>query len=121
MILQNLPAKPFSRIPPGDCLWHLDNLKNEETFFFFFFSGAVQLVKCNHYRSAVYFTESINNKQCPQRAYRCATYADFANGLCSKCPSPDCPVMGYNAVNFKNILSGKFYLKTEDEKPFCCK
>ena len=37
MILQNLPVKAFSRTPPGDCFWHLDNLKKEETFILFFF------------------------------------------------------------------------------------
>jgi len=81
--------------------------------------GAVQLVKCSHYRSVVYFTESINNKQCPGRAYKCATWDDFANGLCARCPKTGCPLMGFNSIEHKGISKGKYYLQTEQKMPYC--
>ena len=75
---------------------------------------------CSHGRAPDLFIESITS-QCPFRAYPCAGgWDDFTRGNCLTCPSTGCPEMGYKAINSKGKASGKYYLFTNDEKPFSC-
>lgn len=99
------------------------SLLNNNSLLITLFIIAVGLVNsgiCSHGRAPDLFIESITS-QCPFRAYPCTGgWDEFTRGNCQACPSSGCPEMGYNAINSKGKASGKYYLFTNDEKPFSC-
>ncbi|RNA11919.1 pancreatic triacylglycerol lipase, partial [Brachionus plicatilis] len=70
---------------------------------------------CNHIRCEYYFAESIFS-ECSFKAAACDSYENFKAGKC-KCNGNNCSLMGLNANTTDE--SGKFFLDTNDVKPFC--
>ncbi|XP_041358215.1 inactive pancreatic lipase-related protein 1-like isoform X2 [Gigantopelta aegis] len=85
----------------------------------FHFSEIKNDVVCSHIRSHDYFTESLTQSDCQFVAYPCTSYEDFTSGKCTSCGSSPCPIMGYFSEKYKR--TGKFYLNTHKEAPFCKK
>ena len=81
-------------------------------FFFFFLS-----VACSHSRATQYFIASVHGT-CSWTAYPCNSYASFRFGRCRACKGA-CSSMGFDADRTKR--TGKFYLKTNRNNPFCGK
>ncbi|XP_056013680.1 inactive pancreatic lipase-related protein 1-like [Ostrea edulis] len=71
-------------------------------------------LSCSHIRAIDFFIESINS-QCEFLAFPCKTYLDFVRGKCTSCEK-GCNKMGYHA---NNKSTGKFYLNTGADRPFC--
>lgn len=88
-----------------------------------FVEPARRLVACSHMRSFDYFIASIQQENCFTAAH-CPSWSDFESGKCS-CEGNQCAMMGIAADEYKKFLthkdSLKFYLKTADSAPFCCK
>ncbi|XP_077597335.1 lipase member H [Stigmatopora nigra] len=81
--------------------------------------------KCDHQRSVYLFCESLKHI-CTSRAFPCNNYKDFQDGKCTSCEQfgdAGCPVLGYDIVNFKNILltmgQSKNFFITNQKAPFC--
>ena len=68
-------------------------------------------------RALKYYIESVK-RSCPWRAYPCVNYDTFKRGRCRSCNGA-CPRMGYDADLTKR--TGKLFLKTTSNAPFCCK
>ncbi|RWS05201.1 pancreatic triacylglycerol lipase-like protein [Dinothrombium tinctorium] len=88
--------------------------------------GLRRLVGCNHQRAIDFFTSSINTKNCEMVSYTCPNYDFFEKGRCTYCGENGnlCPIMGLKADLFKNVTkrnkSLSVYLRTREEKPYCC-
>lgn len=69
-----------------------------------------------------YFTESIN-ADCPFTGFQCGSWKKFEEGECIDCTSINCVSMGFYADKQRHVAkynNKKFYLKTNEESPFCC-
>eukprot|EP00794_Sanderia_malayensis_P008107 gene8107-8976_t len=82
-------------------------------------NGVTQFFTCSHYRAVYYFTESIDPKGCQFLSYPCSSYDNFKKVKCTTCPTNGCPSMGYYASEHRGKVSGKFYLQTKGQQPFC--
>ncbi|XP_055941634.1 pancreatic triacylglycerol lipase-like [Argiope bruennichi] len=72
---------------------------------------------CAHSRANFYFVDSIN--RCTFMAVECESYASFEKGECDR-NGTNVSVMGLGAQKIPDLEgSRKFYLKTDDESPFC--
>ncbi|XP_020897507.1 inactive pancreatic lipase-related protein 1 [Exaiptasia diaphana] len=80
-----------------------------------------KLVGCEHYRAHQYFIESIKSTECLFRSYPCASWNEFRRGKCMECGAngKNCPEMGFNAIKYKDVKNGNFYLYTSDKPPYC--
>lgn len=76
-----------------------------------------QIVACNHMKSVVYFTASVNSV-CAMTAFPCGSWRDFQEGKCLSCEGA-CPQMGYNADKYRSNKSMMVFLTTEEHQPFC--
>nr|KAG5709790.1 hypothetical protein BaRGS_032614 [Batillaria attramentaria] len=77
---------------------------------------------CNHQRSVLFFTDSINAGQCPYRGYQCDSEDDFDSGKCLPCTGSGCGRMGFHADDVKpaaGVSLVKYYLNTGDKSPYC--
>lgn len=81
--------------------------------------------KCDHQRSVYLYLESVNHT-CASRTYPCSSYKDFLDGKCLSCSqfgAAGCPVLGYDVIDWKDILLKqnqiKTYFKTNGQSPFC--
>lgn len=100
-----------------------------------FVSAGRYYITCDHFRSTEFFIESIKpflqprsaeDPMCVPFGVVCRDWETFEQGRCADCSHQgDCAIMGYNSnVFFQNELANtkrEFYLKTSEEKPFCCK
>ncbi|XP_052774385.1 inactive pancreatic lipase-related protein 1-like [Mya arenaria] len=80
-------------------------------------SSAFTTVSCAHDRAIWYFIESVLNANCQFTAHPCDSWATFKAGNCASCGGLPCPVMGINSSNTN--VTGKFYLNTNKQSPFC--
>lgn len=92
-------------------------------------------ITCDHFRSTEFYIDSIkslleprssDDSMCVPMGVLCRDWETFEEGRCAECSNPgDCAVMGYHSdLFFDNHPSNTYrelYLKTADEKPFCCK
>ncbi|XP_015759009.1 PREDICTED: inactive pancreatic lipase-related protein 1-like [Acropora digitifera] len=76
--------------------------------------GIVGKIACDHMRAPTYYIASVKGP-CTWRAYPCNSYQLFQQGKCKQC-TRRCSAMGYNA---NPRMTGKFYLKTNSQEPFC--
>ena len=74
-------------------------------------------VACSHSRATQYFIASVHGS-CTWTAYPCDSYVSFRIGRCRACKGA-CSSMGFDADGTKR--TGKFYLKTNRNNPFCGK
>lgn len=74
-----------------------------------------QTVICDHMRAPEFYIESVKN-QCSWRAHPCKSLEDCERGRYTRCNS-GCSSMGYGADKPKR--TGRFYLKTTANAPFC--
>ncbi|KAM6145143.1 lipase member I [Phoenicopterus ruber ruber] len=89
------------------------------------FSG-LYYFKCDHQRSVFLFLSSLERK-CNITTYPCDSYSDYKKGKCVDCEAfqpMSCPVLGYYADRWKNMLipkssSTKAYFDTLAQDPFC--
>ncbi|KAK7501457.1 hypothetical protein BaRGS_00007261 [Batillaria attramentaria] len=84
----------------------------------------VERVGCNHQRSVLLFTDTINAGQCPYRGYQCDSEDDFdlSSGKCLPCTGSGCGRMGFHADDVKpaaGVSLVKYYLNTGDKSPYC--
>ncbi|XP_065058889.1 inactive pancreatic lipase-related protein 1-like isoform X2 [Rhopilema esculentum] len=93
----------------------IGNIRSREKFF--------QTVGCHHIRAVQYFIESLSATSCNFTAYPCESFEALQDGRCGKtCGKGGCPVMGYNAMKYREMshLKGKkLYLQTNSKAPFC--
>ena len=77
---------------------------------------------CDHHAAIFYFIESINSA-CSFIAKPCRNYNRYLSGKCTSCFGNPCPIMGYNAVKFKNYNYHNLplFLKTNMDSPYCGK
>lgn len=76
--------------------------------------GIVGKIACDHMRAPTYYIASVKGP-CSWKAYPCDSYQLFQQGKCKQC-TRECSAMGYNA---NPRMTGKFYLKTNSQEPFC--
>ncbi|NXJ59534.1 LIPHA Lipase, partial [Rostratula benghalensis] len=89
------------------------------------FSG-LHYFKCDHQRSVFLFLSSLK-RRCDIITYPCKSYLDYKRGKCVDCEAfqpMSCPVLGYYADRWKNLLIPlgspiKTYFDTSDRDPFC--
>ena len=79
-------------------------------------TGIVGKIACDHMRAPTYYIASVKGP-CSWKAYPCDSYQLFQQGKCEQC-TRECSAMGYNA---NPRMTGKFYLKTNSQEPFCGK
>ncbi|XP_028514063.1 inactive pancreatic lipase-related protein 1 [Exaiptasia diaphana] len=81
----------------------------------------VKLVGCEHFRAHQYFIESIKSTECLFRSYPCRSWNEFRRGDCMECGAngKNCPEMGFNAIKYKDVKNGNFYLYTNEKPPYC--
>lgn len=86
-------------------------------------------IGCNHIRSILLFTESINTK-CPFMSITCESYETFKKGKCAQCNRDGnfCIRFGFHSrKDYQRVIEkGNFdgspiatYLLTTDKEPFC--
>ncbi|KAK3743241.1 hypothetical protein QZH41_005614 [Actinostola sp. cb2023] len=56
---------------------------------------------------------------CPFRSYDCENWDKFTHGNCMTCGKLGCPEMGHNAIKYKGLADGNFYLYSNEERPYC--
>ncbi|GBN93672.1 hypothetical protein AVEN_232490-1 [Araneus ventricosus] len=73
---------------------------------------------CDHGRANGYFLESIDDSECRFLAVHCSSYSKYEEG---ECPPQNSTVaeMGHNVKRTKLQPPARFYLRTNDKKPFC--
>ncbi|XP_055035148.2 lipase member H [Misgurnus anguillicaudatus] len=88
------------------------------------FSGSGYF-KCDHQRSVFLYMSSINGS-CPIIAYPCDSYTDFLDGKCMDCRKfgfDECPVFGFDSINWKEFLvkynQTRTYFQTNAASPYC--
>ena len=72
-------------------------------------------VICDHMRAPEFYIKSVN--QCSWRVHPCKSLEDCERGNYAICNS-GCSSMGFRADKPKR--TGRFYLKTTSNSPFCC-
>ncbi|XP_039569147.1 lipase member I [Passer montanus] len=90
------------------------------------FLSGLHYFKCDHQRSVFLFLASLKSK-CDIITYPCDSYLDYKRGKCVDCDAfqpMSCPVVGYHADRWKNLLiqyssPTKAYFDTSDQDPFC--
>lgn len=94
--------------------------------------GCGAQIGCNHLRSIVLFTESINTK-CPFMSITCESYEAFKKGKCAQCnrDGNHCIRFGFHSrADYKKLVKragkGQFdgspvatYFLTSEKEPFC--
>lgn len=72
-------------------------------------------VSCAHDRAIWYFIESVLNTKCQFVSKQCESWDDYTSSKCGQVTS----VLGIHSID--HSARGKFYLKTNDQSPFCSK
>ncbi|XP_071953357.1 pancreatic triacylglycerol lipase-like [Antedon mediterranea] len=74
---------------------------------------------CSHARSVYFLLESILGDACRFKAYPCPNFEEFTAGNCTDCGPSGCPEMGYYSDTYNNRARGTFYLRTNEDSPYC--
>eukprot|EP00057_Strongylocentrotus_purpuratus_P028047 XP_011682521.1 PREDICTED: pancreatic lipase-related protein 2-like [Strongylocentrotus purpuratus] len=74
---------------------------------------------CSHLRALTLFADTVRSLSCEFTAVPCESWARYQAGTCGdQCGTGGCAIMGYRA-DLNTAVTGKFYLVTNDETPYC--
>lgn len=76
----------------------------------------VEIAGCSHFRVVYFYAESIR-RNCDFKSVPCDTYDNFQKNKCKCDATLGCPIMGHDA--HLNLHTGKFFLNTNKDKPYC--
>lgn len=77
---------------------------------------------CSHMIAVLFFTASINNRNCDMTGTMCNSWEEFKHGKCSGCGSSGerCALMGFHAEQSTGRnKSQSYYLLTRPNEPYC--